>query len=169
MDDITIRRCDLDETPPPMDAALAYWRDLTGERLAPSWREFDLAKLPPRLLPSTVVYDVIDDGREFRIRYYGSGMTRVHGVDLTGRSPLDFPWRPLGEFLHREMQNVLENRQPEHLTYIYTKPDRPAELQNVLRLPLSDDGQRVSHIVSLIAFTMGIEASQEFFESRANP
>lgn len=64
------------------------------------------------------------------------------------------------------MQNVLENRQPEHLSYIYTKPDRPAELQNVLRLPLSDDGQRISHIVSLIAFTLGIQGSQEFFESR---
>jgi len=169
MDDITIRRSALDQTQGPMAAALAYWRELAGDRLAPTWRDFDMVRLPAALLPSTVVYDVVDDGRDFCIRYYGSGMTRVHGVDLTGRSPLDLPWRPLGEFLHREMKNVLVVREPEHLTYIYTKPDRPAELQSVLRLPLSDDGRRITHIVSLIEFTLGIEANQEFFESRANP
>ena len=81
----------LDELSGDLADALAYWRSLGGDDCVCTWQMFDLMKIPSRVIPTTMVIDIFDDIENNVFRYWGSGMTRIHGKDMTGKSPYQVP------------------------------------------------------------------------------
>jgi hypothetical protein len=61
-----------------------YWNEHRGSRDAPEIGHIDPLKLRPAL-GYIVLLDVVDGGRDFRVRLYGSVVAAVSGFDLTGK------------------------------------------------------------------------------------
>lgn len=64
---------------------LDYWHELRGERERPTWREFSFEDVIG-LASAMIIKDVIDDGKEFRNRFWGTGNSAVVGFDGTGKT-----------------------------------------------------------------------------------
>ncbi|MBL4864436.1 MAG: PAS domain-containing protein [Rhodobiaceae bacterium] len=60
----------------------AYWDKLRTGRAMPRATEVDLVDLAP-ILPNVVIYAATDDN-DFRFRFFGTGLVRAVGADLTG-------------------------------------------------------------------------------------
>lgn len=68
---------------PLLAEALAMWMGLGGNGMIPRWQGF-LPEEHPGLWGNLAVLDVMDDGRDYRIRYYGNKLVRTYG-EQTGR------------------------------------------------------------------------------------
>lgn len=60
----------------------AYWDKLRTGRALPRATEVDLVDLAP-ILPNVMIYAATDDD-DFRFRFFGTGLVRAVGADLTG-------------------------------------------------------------------------------------
>lgn len=138
------------ESPHPvLDPVLAYWNSVRGERFAPSWRDFDLAELPGPLLRNTLVVDMQEPPHPIRYRYYGSGIAQSHGFELTNKTSDDIFPEDLRRHIVGQYEALKTARQPKlFLSDIYVKDGVPKR-DLILRLPLSDDGERVTGAVSV--------------------
>lgn len=150
----------LEDIPPLLSVVFDYWNNLRAGRPGPRWREFDLMALPLSVLPTTQVVDWLPELEEFRYRFYGSGFTIIHGVDLTGKSSKDLPMKQLGNFIHNEFLSVVRGREPNLITYGFRNHGLFTEIETCLRLPLSDDGHSVTGIVTIDAVTGGIDTAK---------
>lgn len=148
-----------------LQSAFQYWDNLRGDRFAPSWNEFELLSLPHQLLPTVLVADCLAGGAEFKFRYYGSGFTKIHGVDLTGQSPLAVPLKNFGEFINDEFLKVFSQKKPNFVVFGYTNVKGFHALQRSVRLPLSDDGLSVSQIVSVVQLPSGYQEVHDEIEN----
>ncbi len=72
------------DTPEPIRFLLAYWTDLAAGRAMPGMGEIDALSLRPAL-GYIALLDVVDGGRDFRYRLYGTILAAVAGFDMTGR------------------------------------------------------------------------------------
>ena len=133
--------------------ALAYWKDLGGERMACSWAGFDMTGLPSKLLPTTLVVDIHPDSADNRYRYWGSQMTSIHGRDMTGESPYDIDPEPMREILRRQHVQTAADKVASASRYAFFKSNGVEHFHYSLRLPLSDDGETVSQIVVVVDMT----------------
>jgi len=136
---------------PEIDAFIAYWESLKDGAFAPSWQRFDLVALDPKSIPQIVVADVVREPLDFVIRFWGTAHVARKGVDKTGKSVNDVPvFR--GQAAFEEYQWVVANRQPLASRDIVNLQDATGKLpvhQELARLPLSDDGEQVDHVISL--------------------
>ncbi len=60
-----------------------YWDQKRGDRPQPCWSDLDLMDIY-QIAPYLTVKDAIDDGAEFRNRYFGSRLVSMLGYDGTG-------------------------------------------------------------------------------------
>lgn len=136
---------------PELEAFIAYWESLKGDRFAPSWRDFDLSALAPQSIPNIVVADVVPDPLDFIIRFWGTGHVSRKGVDKTGESVSTLP-NLRGAAAFDEYHAVVREKQPVASRDIVDLQEYnnllPFE-QRLVRLPLSDDGETVRQVVSL--------------------
>lgn len=79
-----------DEQPPGPNGKrlLSYWTEKRGTRAYPNWNEIELMDMFA-IADSMIVKDVIDGGRDFLNRFWGSGITRSTGFDGTGKLHTD--------------------------------------------------------------------------------
>jgi len=126
-----------------MNACVTYWNELRRQRFAPSWKEFDLLGLPPFMAPFFLVVDVNTAPLDFVYRFWGSGHTSYHGRDYTGQpvTAIELEWA--ADLLFDQYRQVYETHQAMAFTTQYEGIEHPA---TSVRLPLSDDGQSVTHI-----------------------
>ena len=61
-----------------------YWRSIHPEAGLPGRQHFDPVAVPPRLLPSIRLLDVVGDPPRFRLRLMGTKMVAAVGQDFTG-------------------------------------------------------------------------------------
>jgi len=136
---------------PEIDAFIAYWDELRGDAFAPSWKSFDLSALDPRSIPYVVVVDVVHNPSDFIIRFWGTAHVSRKGIDKTGKSineKLDFR----GSAASNEYLKVVEEKRPiasRDIVNLHEFSDMLPFEQRLVRLPLSNDGRDVHHIVSL--------------------
>ncbi len=161
-------RRQISDLPEYLRPVFDYWLGLRGDRLGPSWREFDLMALPAKVLPTTQVVDWLPERGEFRFRYCGTGYTAIHGIDLTGKSPRDLPFKGLGDFIHAEYLGVVRDREPNMVSYGYRDGGVFVEIETCLRLPLSDDGHSVTGIVTVDVVAGSIREAREIVEALVN-
>jgi PAS domain-containing protein len=72
------------DAPEPIRFLLAYWTALAAGRAMPGMAEIDALALRPAL-GYIALLDVIDSGRDFRYRLYGTILAAVACFDMTGR------------------------------------------------------------------------------------
>ena len=150
-------------------AVYEYWDRLRGKRFAPAWEEFELITLPPNCIRYTHVVDIHENPFDITCRFWGTGLTDVLYFDRTGQSLLTTNMGYLDESRRRE---VLDN----YRTVIDTKApfpflwDASSARQHVnrlvvpsLRLPLSGDGERVTHVVTHFDFTASQDTWEQMF------
>jgi hypothetical protein len=70
-------------TTAPLRFLAEYWEGLRQQERLPHHRQVDALAMRPAL-GYIMLVDVVDRGRDFRYRLYGSIVARVSGVDLTG-------------------------------------------------------------------------------------
>jgi len=126
-------------------AMFTHWQDCAGGRWAPSWRDIDIMTLPGPLLPYVLVCDVTAD-EGFRYRYWGRGHTAYHGKDYTGKQLNDMSPAWVRDFLNHQYMRILETRKPKVFETRYEGMIDPVYS---VRLPLSDDGEKVTGILGL--------------------
>ena len=100
----------LHETPLELRQVDAAWHDACGRAFAPTRRALDLFALPASLIPFTSITDYDPDGDAFSIRFFGSGLAAIDGVDLTGHPLGDTPNEGLRDSLFELFRNVIETR-----------------------------------------------------------
>ncbi len=131
--------------------SLAYWRDVKGDTLAPSWADFEIMGMPVEAIPFTTVVDVIGDTpkAEFVYRFWGSGHVRAKGIDRTDRSVRVHP-QGRGLVVHDEYRRVAEDKRAIAFRRAIVLPrDKPALMQTAVRMPLSSDGTTIDKIVAV--------------------
>jgi hypothetical protein len=72
------------DAPEPIRFLLAYWTALAAGRAMPGTAEIDALALRPAL-GYIALLDVVNSGRDFRYRLYGTILAAVAGFDMTGR------------------------------------------------------------------------------------
>ncbi|MBC8339528.1 MAG: hypothetical protein ISR51_00155 [Rhodospirillales bacterium] len=131
-------------------AALEYWRSLGGEDLACDWKRFDLFEVPAKLIPSTMVLDIHPDMDNNVYRFWGTIMTRIHGRDMTGKSPYELEPAELARAIRKSHEEIIKKRTWGSSIYTFERHSGIFHKHCTLRLPLSDDGKTVSQIVMLV-------------------
>lgn len=153
----------LDEAPQKLREIHAYWDELRGESPGPSFRKFDLLRIPTDLIPHTIVVDYISESDDFNFRFFGTEVRNRHGQEMTGKSPKDFNWSPFGKALIEEYRAFMKRGQAENLSFGFTNEKGLKELHKVLRLPLSEDGENVTGMIVVLMTSTEDQESQDFF------
>ncbi|MDD9877128.1 MAG: hypothetical protein OXR84_06770 [Magnetovibrio sp.] len=132
---------------------VAYWDSLRQARrspVGPRWSDIDLMRVPPNLIQGTMVVDVLMDPLDFRIRFWGTGLVRAFEMDLTGErlSTVDHHGL-MAAFVDQAPRLVIDAKPQFMINRVSVSEDRALELP-IVRLPLSDDGEKVSGIMTVI-------------------
>lgn len=131
---------------PDIRAMVDYWRGNAGTRRMPRRTDIDPGDLKP-FLPRITLVDVVPDARRFVYRLVGTEEVASRGSDPTGQSVAEayFAATP-GESL-AYYEYVAQHCAPCCFRGDYLAPDGALEQQDVIFLPLSEDGETVSIIL----------------------
>lgn len=142
------------------------WDSLRGDHFAPSWKDFDLQRLPPREISFTRVIDVHHNPFNLVYRFWGTGLVTVLGIDRTGKSLTQTPMER-GKYTQAEYEAVIQEKAPYALVY-NAKSELPAipHYAPAIRLPLTDDGKTVDKIVSYADFNADKDKWERLFEEK---
>lgn len=143
---------------------LDYWRSTKGQTFAPRWTDFHLHELPSKTLPYILVLDVVGDPPEYVYRYWGSGHTQYHQRDYTGKKLTDMADEWSADLLTRQYNAVRDTRRPLVFLNTYEGVEEPLKS---LRMPLSEDGASVTHIVAFVGRQNVSENLKSLFTSQA--
>ena len=134
------------------------------ERFAPSWPEVNLMDFPLSRLPRCVVVDYHADTDEFIYRFWGTKVTELHDQDLTGKSIRQLDPPEMAELIFNQYKDTVEAKTPILFTNMVTQSNGIMTEESVLRLPLSHDGESVSHLVCAFDFGSNIKAFRKYLD-----
>ena len=125
-----------------------YWQEKRGDRPCPRLRDINLPSLF-RQAPKIVIKDAIDDGRDFRVRYWGTNVTDWLKFDGSGKLLSDyFPQKSLEQVKKAHLM-ALNGDIPMHRWGVSTYPNRDFLEFETIDLPLENDEGKRAHILSL--------------------
>jgi len=107
----------------------------------PSWSDVDMMALPLEVIPWCSVLDVVDGGRDFTVRFWGTERARLQAADYTGRSVSDIQPPAVGRKVKDELSQVIEAAAPMLFeTWLADKDiPTPATKYRMLRLPFGEE------------------------------
>lgn len=154
MEQLIPHRLDVANISEDLKPVLALWDSLKpANAIASAWRDFDLLDIPPKLLPATIVADIDPQTRAMKYRYFGSQISEVFGGDRTGVAIGEMP-----DFYAEASLTtygwVIDEKEPVLHTLEYTRDHAKSRVMEIIRLPLSDNGADVSHVVSVASFIL---------------
>jgi hypothetical protein len=125
----------------------AYWRARAADGL-PGQEIIDPLALRA-WLGRLLVVDVLDGGRDFMYRLYGTDVADTFGQDMTGRSPQGFPPHHV-EIIVDPYRAVTAARQPRYTAHILSIQQRRFAAWERVILPIADtDGEVRQLLVGL--------------------
>ena len=128
---------------------LAYWERNKGEALAPAWRrDFRLEDLASEIIPNMMVVDVIDGGRDYRYRFWGSNNTLHKGYEMSGKLLSASPTKTAVMQGMKQFAEVIRQKKPMAIIYELSFKDYQPGDQITFRFPLSGDGITIDKIVT---------------------
>ena len=146
-------------------ASLVYWESLAKQapHAIPAIEDFDLFQLPPAVLPTTHVVDVLNDGRDFRFRFWGSGFRDYLGYDGTGLSTEDLKPSAIAEPVRAAYKTVVDEARPFAMISEFQRgaTTQITGFQTFIRLPLANADGSVGQIVSVVEFQMNDHEAQK--------
>lgn len=134
-----------------------YCRSCADARLMPSRGDID-PTLMRDCLPNISLIDILDGLASAVVRLAGTRVRDVYGFELTGKCLRDLEWGENTEYWQGVYRRILDKAAPlqgavqgpickrEHITLFW------------LRLPLSDDGERVNMI---LCYDVAVPSSPE--------
>ncbi len=128
---------------------LEHWRGMAKDDALPLVEDLDPIDLRPAL-GNIMLVDVVDDGRDFRYRLYGSAIALISSGDKTGRSVIDFEGIP-AQFFYVVYRAALIRRCPVY-SHHYPSGTNNFRCWHRLTLPLADEsGSVVRYLVGCYA------------------
>ena len=134
------------ECHPDVQTIVAYWRGKAGARRMPARSDIDPSELKP-YLPRISLVDVVSDDRRFVYRLVGTEEVALRGYDPTGKSVGEGYFGPNRELAFQHYGYVVEHRAPFCYRGDFEVPDGAIENEDVVFLPLSEDGETVNMIL----------------------
>jgi hypothetical protein len=134
------------ECHPRVQAMVAFWRQKAGPRRMPSRTDFDPSEMTQYLSRMTLV-DVVPDERRFVYRLVGTEDVAVRGIDPTGMPVGEAFFGPTAEEAFAHYQYVVDHRAPYCYRGDFSAPDGAVEQEDIVFLPLSEDGENVNMIL----------------------
>jgi hypothetical protein len=142
----------------------AYWERKRGSRRMPSRADIDPADLK-RILPSILIAKI--DRERVRYTLVGTRCVAHAGMDYTGHylDEIDFTcdfdtdWHEAYRVLMRERRPIFG------IVKTFLKDNRVCELAEVL-LPLSDDGETVTHCIAIEDARLGLRDVEDLMPAR---
>lgn len=127
----------------------AHWQGLRGDRAMPRRDEIDPVELRP-WLPYVSIVEIHDDPFRVRYRVVGTEVARIIGEDFSNRWLDETGWSADSIFVNRLIyQKVADTRQPLYGLSVLDYAGREDWIFEWVLLPLSNDGVRVTHCLSL--------------------
>jgi hypothetical protein len=132
---------------PQLRFLMEYWGHLAGGRPMPQARDIDAVEMRPALGHVNLL-DVIEQGRDFRYRVFGSAIAAVTGFDMTGRRASALRARTeVVEFALAIYRAVVERGEP-----LLTEHGPPSTVSSIawhsLILPLADASGGVARLLA---------------------
>lgn len=149
---------------PTLQEAYQYWAKVRGDVWAPSWNEIDLMALPVSLVPNVTVVDVVYNPLDFVYRFFGTGAVRVHKGEYTGKSITELPPPEYAEILIQQNKLVQKTRKPCGFVVEAPIGIRSLVWFEVIRMPLSDNGEQVDGIMSCIRYGEATDKMKEYID-----
>ena len=131
---------------------LACWNEIRGARAMPT-----RSALNPFILRSSLrfvqLFEIVNDGKDFRFKVMGSGIVEQTGLHLTGKCISELESVGVRTRVTAALRRVLETRGPVRLTADHSALGHLAHKQTeAIWLPLGDEA-RVTHILSGVIFS----------------
>jgi hypothetical protein len=123
-----------------------YWRRKAGNRRMPSRSDIDPVEIKS-FLPRITLVDVVADARRFVYRLVGTEEVASRGSDPTGRSVAEAYFAASAEESLVCYEWVARHAEPYCYRDDFYAPDGALEKQDVIFLPLSEDGESVNMIL----------------------
>ncbi|MEQ9171331.1 MAG: hypothetical protein RLO05_03165 [Rhodospirillales bacterium] len=134
-------------------ALIAYWRDIADRDGAhPRWdsvKLMDLYKIAHHL----VVKDVVDGGKDYVNRFWGTAVTDGLGFDGTYKHVTAYQPAQMRRTVQHRYNRLVKTTKPEMVRgFIATMPEQKSLPFELVHLPLWGDGDGVRHIISAYHF-----------------
>lgn len=123
-----------------------YWEAKRRGRPMPSRADIDPLELR-RFLPGIILIDVVDDERRYVYRLVGTREVAMRGKDPTGQSMIEGFFAATLEAALAIPDKVVATKAPFFLHRDFTAPDGRLGYEDLIMLPLSEDGARVTMII----------------------
>lgn len=123
-----------------------YWRAKCRGACPPCRADIDPTEIP-KLLPYLTIVEVVPDERRFVYRLVGTQEVEIRGQDPTGKSVAEAFYGPSLEEALFFYNKVAESAQPVYDDSPFVGPDGRYNDEEMLFLPLSEDGAKVSRIL----------------------
>lgn len=126
-----------------------YWHARCKPARLPLWSDFNFLDFDPDTISGFTVVDVVDGGKTFVVRFWGTAHVVTFGHELTGkRFPGDEHYGLMESFL-AIVPTIVATKQPS-VTCHSVQTSAGTELDfPVARLPFSKDGEEVAHILTV--------------------
>lgn len=129
-----------------------YWDGLRNGGIGPAWRDFNLAALPPTLIPWCTVVDVINEPLDFKFRFWGTARVALQGRELTSRSVNDLMPPQFAAMVFANDMEVVETKSALHTISTFEAEDVTRGSYEFLLLPFSDDTANVTAILTASSY-----------------
>ncbi|WP_374384985.1 PAS domain-containing protein [Dongia sp.] len=124
----------------------AYWHAKRRGKSMPSRRDIDPIEIP-RLLPYLTIVEVMPDSRRYIYRLVGTKEVEIRGSDPTGKTVSEAYYGPSIEEAHMFYDRAVATAAPVYDDSPWVGPDGRYNDDEMLFLPLSEDGTSVSRIL----------------------
>ena len=131
---------------PDLQRLLDYWNGQRGARLFPKRADLDPIDLS-FMLDRIALTEVHEGERRFRLRLVGSWWAALAGLELTGTWADDWPQANLRKLTMETYDRVIAARKPLFAIRDAWVDERRLRYE-ILLLPLSEDGARISMLMT---------------------
>jgi len=118
------------------------------------------------------VTDVLEGNKEFYFRFYETNLTEIHGAELSRKTTREIQPLSLAHAVRGSFSLALTKKAPV-TSIAEIGPDNLTTSQIVLRMPLSDDGVRVSNIATVAEYRRSVadarQVMHEIIEAEQKP
>lgn len=124
-----------------------YWLAKRGERAMPARGDIDAVEMPPKVLPNVSLLEVAEPPRRCRFRLAGTAYNTALGCDPTGKWLDQLPFVRAAAGWKSATEQVVADARPVFQVVRFIRWDGTIFDIHALKLPLSDDGERVTMIL----------------------
>ncbi len=130
---------------PRLLALFRLWQSKRQGRLAPARADFSTEELRP-WLGNIILLDVVDGGKDFHYRLFGSVVAREAGFDMTGKMLSHYPIKSRLPFLFEVHRELVRRACPALTEHNPAVPN--VRRRRRLLLPFSRDGKTIDMTLS---------------------